>query len=112
MTADAQRTVAFAVWGPIARGDLPGLCNRVCALFAASDPDVAVCDVGGVGPDCVTVEALARLQLAARRYGCRVCLRNVSADLRDLVSFMGLTDVLPCDPEEERWQAAPLESSS
>jgi hypothetical protein len=51
--------------------------------------------VGGVDPDAVTVEALARLQLAARRHGCRVRLRNASPGLRDLVAFMGLRDVLP-----------------
>ena len=43
----------------------------------------------------VTVEALARLQLAAHRYGCRVTLRNASAELLDLVAFMGLRDVIP-----------------
>ena len=25
----------FAIWGPIARDDLPGLCDRVCALLQA-----------------------------------------------------------------------------
>jgi len=45
--------------------------------------------------DAVTVDALARLQLAARGYGCRVRLRNASAELLDLVAFMGLEDVLP-----------------
>ena len=112
MAAEVQRTVDFAVRGPIARGDLPGLCDRVCALFAGSRPDVALCDVSGVDPDAVTVDALARLQLAARRYGCRVRLRYASTELLDLVSFMGLTDVLPDDPEEERWRATPLERSS
>ena len=48
----------------------------------------------GVGVDAVTVDALARLQLAAQRRGCRVRLRNASAELRELVAFMGLADVL------------------
>jgi ABC-type transporter Mla MlaB component len=112
MAADVQRTVDFAVRGPIARGDLPGLCDRVCELFGRSRPDVAVCDVSEVEPDAVTVDALARLQLAARRYACRVHLRRVSDELVQLVAFMGLTDVLPEDPEEERWRAQPLERSS
>ena len=42
----------------------------------------------------MTVDALARLQLAARRYGCQVRLRHGSEELLGLVSFMGLTDVL------------------
>ena len=42
----------------------------------------------------MTVDALARLQLAARRRGCRVRLCNASPALLDLVAFMGLTEVL------------------
>ena len=83
----------FAIWGPIARDDLPGLCDRVCALLGESGA-VAGCDVGGVGVDAVTVDALARLQLAARRRGCRIRLRNASIELRELVELMGLSDVL------------------
>jgi hypothetical protein len=59
--------------------------------------EVAVCDVDGVEPDAVVIDALARLQLAAKRNGCRVLLRGSSPELLDLVAFMGLTDVLPCD---------------
>ena len=95
MATPARSSIAFAVWGPIGRDDLPGLCDRVCALFVATRPDVAVCDVQGVEPDAVTVDALARLQLAAQRTGCRVLLRNASEELLELVAFMGLMDVLP-----------------
>jgi ABC-type transporter Mla MlaB component len=95
MTAPAQPTLAFAIRGPISRADLPGLCDRVCALLEQSRAGVAVCDVGDVRPDAVTVDALARLQLAARRHGCQVRLRYASAELIDLVMFMGLRDVLP-----------------
>jgi ABC-type transporter Mla MlaB component len=94
MTA-ATPTPTFAVWGPISHDDLPGLCDRVCALLSSSRAGVAFCDVQGVEPDAVTVEALARLQLGARRTGCQVRLRNASDELRELVAFMGLTDVLP-----------------
>ena len=44
----------------------------------------------GVDADAVTVDALARLQLAARRHGCQVRLRNASSELLELVAFMGL----------------------
>jgi ABC-type transporter Mla MlaB component len=94
MATHAPRTIAFAVWGPIARGDLPGLCDRVCALLRATRPAIALCDVQGVDPDAVTVDALARLQLGAQRTGCRVLLRNASDELLELVAFMGLEDVL------------------
>ena len=95
MGASAPHTVVFAIHGPIARADLPGLCDRVCALLAGSSADTAVCDVRGVDPDAVTVDALARLQLAARRHGCQVRLRHASDELLELVAFMGLADVLP-----------------
>jgi ABC-type transporter Mla MlaB component len=95
MAAPARETITFAVWGPIAPDDLPGLCDRVCALLTTAGPGVAFCDVCGVEPDAVTVDALARLQLAARRTGCRVRLRHASDELLELVSFMGLQDVLP-----------------
>ena len=95
MTASGPLPVAFAIRGPIAEADLPGLCDRVCALLAGNGADLALCDVTGVRADAVAVDALARLQLAARRRGCQVRLRNASDELVDLVAFMGLTDVLP-----------------
>ena len=86
--------MSFAVWGPIQRSDLPGLCDRVCALFARSRAAVAFCDVSGVPADALTVDALARLQLGAKRAGCTVRLRNASPALLELVAFMGLENVL------------------
>lgn len=85
----------FAIWGPIGRDDLPGLCERVCALLHARGSDALRCDVQGVGADAVVVDALARLQLAARRFGCRIELCNASPELRELVCLLGLENVLP-----------------
>src|SRR3954469_21112810 len=87
-------SVAFAIYGPIARDDLPGLCDRVCALLGGSRPEVAFVDVCGIEPDGGCVDALARLQRAAKAYGCQVRLRNATQSLRELVAFMGLADVL------------------
>jgi ABC-type transporter Mla MlaB component len=95
MAVPAPQTIAFAIDGPIARADLPGLCERICALLERSGADIALCDVSRVDPDCVTIDALARLQLTARRHGCQVRLRNASSELLELVTFMGLHDVLP-----------------
>jgi ABC-type transporter Mla MlaB component len=89
------QTIAFAVHGPIQRSDLPGLCDRVCTLFARTAPSVAFCDVSDVPADAVTVDALARLQLGAKRAGCTVRLRNASPQLLGLVAFMGLENVFP-----------------
>lgn len=89
------RTITFAVYGPIDRADLPGLCARICRLFERTEPDVAFCNVAGVPADAVTVDALARLQAAAHGSGCSVRLRHAPGELLELVAFMGLEDVLP-----------------
>jgi ABC-type transporter Mla MlaB component len=95
----ASQPVSFVVRGPIRRADLPGLTERVCALLAgnrdsAQPCEVVHCDVAGVSADAPTVEALARLHLAAKRYGCRVRLCHASTDLLQLIEFMGLGEVL------------------
>ena len=95
MGATAPKSVGLAIRGPIARSDLPGLCDRVCAALGSAPGSVVLCDVHGVEPDAVTVDALCRLQLGARRHGCQVRLRHASPELRELVAFMGLADVLP-----------------
>src|SRR5256885_102045 len=87
-------TVAFTITGPITPADLEGLCDRVCALLEGSGAGLALCDVAGIEPGVGTVDALARLQVAARRRGCRVHLRNASRELLELVEFMGLENVL------------------
>jgi STAS domain len=52
------------------------------------------CDVRCLRADAATVDALARLQLAAMRNGCRIGLCNASPELLELIAFMGLTRVL------------------
>jgi ABC-type transporter Mla MlaB component len=93
MSASAPDPLAFKIGGPITLADLPGLCARVSIMLKANHADLIFCDVCSVEPDAVTVDALARLQLAAQRYRCRVRLRNASPELLELVAFMGLSDV-------------------
>ena len=57
-----------------------------------------VCDLRGVAADCVTVDALARINLAARRAGVELDLRHVSQELRELLVFTGLSGVLGLEP--------------
>jgi ABC-type transporter Mla MlaB component len=94
MAVPQAGTITFEVRGPIAREDLPGLYERICRLLARARPGLAFCEVAGVAADAVTLEALARLQLAARRRGCTVRLRGASPALLELVAFAGLEDVL------------------
>jgi ABC-type transporter Mla MlaB component len=101
MGVPASNTLTFTIHGPIAPDDLPGLCERVCALVTESGAELALCDVCDVEPDAVTVDALARLQLAAKRNGCRIQLRGASQELCGLIEFMGLSDVV-CTGVEAR----------
>ncbi len=94
MVAPAPQTVVFAIDGPIARTDLPRLCDQVCALLDRTGADIALCDVTEIESDAVSVDALARLQLTARRRGCKARVRGASSELLDLLAFMGLRDVL------------------
>jgi hypothetical protein len=52
-------------------------------------------------PDVALVDALMRIRLIARRYGQRVCLREIPDDLRDLLELVGLLDVLRVEPARQ-----------
>jgi ABC-type transporter Mla MlaB component len=84
--------------GRIARADIAGLCERVGVLLECCDAGLVVCDVGSLlDPDAATVDALARLQLTARRCGRRISLRHACGELQGLLVLMGLGAVLPLD---------------
>jgi ABC-type transporter Mla MlaB component len=89
-------TVAFDIRGRIERTDIPALCERARVLLDTAGADRLDCDVGAIlAPDAVTVDALARLQLTARRLGRHVRIEHASAELRELFAFMGLSGVVP-----------------
>ena len=85
----------FAVPAPLTRAHLPSLYAQACARLAGLTGRVVLCDVANVEADAVAADALARLQLAARRHGCEVRLRGSSPELRELIKMMGFEDVLP-----------------
>jgi ABC-type transporter Mla MlaB component len=97
-----SNAIVVALRGPIALADVPALWEGVRDLLAGSEAELVLCDVAAlVAPDAVTVDALARLQLAARRSGCRVRLRHPCGELQDLLGLMGLSDVLgPALPDK------------
>lgn len=79
----------------ITRRDIPALCERARAQVEHDRCGLIVCDVNGVvDPDAVVVDALARIQLTVRRLGCMLHLRGADAELRDLLEFVGLSDVV------------------
>jgi hypothetical protein len=69
--------------------------------MAASPPTAFVVDVSALAPDLGTIDALARLELAARRRGRSVRLDGTNEDLRQLVGFAGLGRVLRVEPGGE-----------
>jgi hypothetical protein len=70
-------------------------------VVASDAPKPIVIDVNSIAPDLVSVDDLARLQLAARRAGRSIQLRNASEALRALIALVGLVDVLPLEAGRE-----------
>ena len=62
------------------------------------------CDVSSLGADLSTVDALARLQLLARRAGHEVRLQHASPELWALLSLVGLDEVLRVESGREAKQ--------
>jgi hypothetical protein len=66
-------------------------------------------------PDLATIDALARIHLAARRVGLDARLCRPSDALRELLVFAGLDGVLcvePCGQAEEREQRLGVEEEA
>jgi anti-anti-sigma regulatory factor len=68
---------------------VPALRPIVCDLSALGDADVQVIDL------------LGRLELAARRHGRTLRLRNASPALTGLIAFLGLDSTLRLEPRRE-----------
>ncbi|MFE1314203.1 STAS domain-containing protein [Streptomyces sp. NPDC058755] len=87
-----ERTPAVLVLaGPVTRDEVTGLCDDVRALLEVTGAGVVVCDVGGLGPPgLAVVDLLARLELAARRAGGRIRLRDPDPALHALLDLVGL----------------------
>ncbi len=115
-------TIVLVMSGPVARAGIPGLCERVRVLLVSSNADHVVFDVGAlIDPDAVAVDALARLQLTARRFGCSIRLHHACDRLQELLALTGLSDVVPIAPSlpleargkaEQREQARGIEEKA
>ena len=107
--------------GPIARDEIPNVCERARAFLERCEADPVVCDVDALDPDVVAVDVLTRVQLTARRLGRRVELDGVGVELREVLELAGLGEVLPLvagsglEPRgqpEEREQALGVEEEA
>lgn len=91
LIVDATTPAVLVLPGPVTRDEVPRLCDDVRARLETSGSGVVVCDVAGIGPPGLgAVDVLARLQLAARRAGGRIRLRNPDPALRALLDLVGL----------------------
>ena len=86
----------MVVRGPVTPEDVDGLCDRGRVLVegGAVAGDL-VCDVRGLTrPDAVSLDALARLRLTARRLSRRLVLLHASTELVELLDLVGMTELL------------------
>lgn len=83
---------------------MPALCARLGALLGEGGVDLVIFEVGRVDVDAVTLDALARLRLVARRQDCSVVLRCASSELLDLIALAGLAGLFPGEPRRQAEQ--------
>jgi hypothetical protein len=57
-----------------------------------------VCDASALKADLASADRLARLQLAAKRIGMELRLRRAPAELRALLTLIGLAEALGVEP--------------
>jgi hypothetical protein len=92
------KTIVLAV-DSLNPDDVPALIERMGPGVVRGDATLILCDLARLADaDMVTVDALARLALRARRMGCAVSLRDPSTELLELLGLAGLGEVLPCAP--------------
>jgi ABC-type transporter Mla MlaB component len=82
--------------GPVARGDALALCRQLERRLAKQRTGGVICDVATLSqPDLATLDALARMQLTARRCGARLQLQGATPGLIGLLALTGLAEALP-----------------
>jgi hypothetical protein len=76
--------------------------------MSAPESGPIVVDASSLAADAGALDLLARLQLAARRLGGHVLLRDPSADLEQLIAFAGLDGVLRVEARRQAEQREQL----
>jgi anti-anti-sigma regulatory factor len=91
-----EPSIVIEFRGLISPADIPGLCARTRALLRTRDETVVIFDAGAIiAPDAAAVDAVARLQLVAKRLGREMRLRHASDELQELIALAGLSEVVP-----------------
>jgi hypothetical protein len=108
----ARREIVVVVDASLEPAEAAILCAQVALRLADPSVDRLACDARAIDrPDLQAVDTLARLALAARRSGVSVQVRQAGGELRAWLAFVGLADILPCDPIEGRGEGLNLGSS-
>ncbi|MCX4234076.1 STAS domain-containing protein [Streptomyces sp. NPDC020707] len=98
---DAKTPAVLVLPGPVTKDDVPRLCEAVRTRLQHPAAHVVVLDVKDLGPPgLTTVDALARMQLTARRAGGRLRLRAPDPALRALLALVALPFELEGQPEQ------------
>ncbi|MFC9083221.1 STAS domain-containing protein [Streptomyces sp. NPDC057062] len=102
-TVDAETPAVLVVAGPVTRDDVARLGEEMRALMKDTGAAVVVCDVAALRPvTLASVDVLARLQLAVRRAGGRIRLRDPAPALRALLALVGLPFEMEGDVEQRK----------
>ena len=94
LTSDGSRMEAGGVGGDGCSNAMPGAGSRARIVLIDGDAEIGLGRVVGVRADLALVDALARLELAARRRGCVLRLREPCAELRAVLELAGLSELL------------------
>jgi ABC-type transporter Mla MlaB component len=94
----AEDELTLILIGPMTRAGIGSLCRRARRLLDESGASLVTLDLRTIArPDAVTIDALARLHLVARRSGRRIRFRHACPEIDELMALMGLADVLRLD---------------
>ncbi|GHE45380.1 hypothetical protein GCM10018785_13870 [Streptomyces longispororuber] len=91
--SDENPANLMVLTGPVRQEDIPALCAELDRVARPGQGPV-VCDLRGVTTaDLATVDAVARLRLAARRAGVGLRLRGPTPALWALLGLVGLAEL-------------------
>ena len=93
-------TLQLRVPVPVTEEQVGRLCARLQAQLSTGAVVAVVCTVEHAAGDLATVDAVARIAVAARRAGVAFCLDGPGAELSSLLGLVGLRAALTGLPDD------------